>query len=241
MNVKEHYENHLGNFYSWMIGDFDARCKEQEEYFARNCVFPRANKQALDLGAGNGIQSVALASLGFEVKAIDFSSQLTSELKEHAKSRNIDVITCDFTDEKNLSAYAPETIVCMGDTITHLESVDILSQLVKNIYDISAEMALFVISYRDLSKELTDEQRFIPVKADSSRILTCFLEYFPEYVKVTDLLYELENGCWIQKVSSYKKLRLNIDLVRNIFTKNNFSLINMELNRGMNYLIFQKR
>ena len=27
MSVKEHYDNHLGNFYSWMIGDFISKQK----------------------------------------------------------------------------------------------------------------------------------------------------------------------------------------------------------------------
>lgn len=239
MEVKEHYETHLGNFYSWMLGDFKVRQQEQEAYFTRKCVFPKSNKVALDLGAGNGIQSVSLANLGFEVKAIDFNTQLTAQLKAHA-SPHVEIFRADFTDSAILSQFEPELTVCMGDTITHLESVDKLSHLVEDIHNISTPDALFVISYRDLSKELTDEQRFIPVKSDNNRVLTCFLEYFPEYVRVTDLLYENFNGEWVQKVSSYRKLRLSTDTLRNLFAKNNFKLLNLELVRGMNYMIFQK-
>lgn len=239
--IKEHYDNHLASFYSWMLGDFNLRVQEQEDFFKKNSIVPKDNKVALDLGAGNGIQSVALARLGFDVKAIDFSGQLLDELKSNSAGLPIQTIAGDFTDIEILSRFSPSLVTCMGDTITHIGSVDSLTKLIDHVYDISEKDALFVVSYRDLSRELEDTQRFIPVKADDKRILTCFLEYFAGYVRVTDLLYEKEADKWIQKVSSYQKLRLSLDTVRNLFMKNNYSLIDMEMIRGMNYLIFQKR
>jgi hypothetical protein len=56
---------------------------------------------------------------------------------------------------------------------------------------------------------LEDTSRFIPVKSDDYRIMTCFLEYDETRVNVTDLIYEKHNGSWHQKVSSYKKLRMS--------------------------------
>jgi hypothetical protein len=241
MNVKEHYENHLGSFYSWMLGDFEARQAEQEAYFAKNCIFPKSNKIALDLGAGNGIQAVSLAKLGFSVKAIDFTSQLTSEISAHSHHLDIEVITGDFTDSIHYLKFSPELIVCMGDTITHLDSTDHIDLMLKNAYRYSESNAVFIVSFRDLTKELTDEQRFIPVRADENRILTCFLEYFPDYVKVTDILHERHDNQWIQKVSCYQKLRLNTEMLRNLFARNNFHLMDVEMIKGLNYLIFRKK
>jgi hypothetical protein len=53
--VKEHYDNHLGHFYSWMLGDFETRRQEQEDFFNRRGIFPGMTKSAIDLGCGNGI------------------------------------------------------------------------------------------------------------------------------------------------------------------------------------------
>lgn len=241
MNVKEHYDNHLGHFYSWMLGDFKQRQQEQEEFFSRNHIFPKSGKIALDLGAGTGIQSVSLAKLGFEVKALDFNNQLTSELRNHINGLNIEVISCDFTNPSFLARFTPELVVCMGDTISHMESVDKIDLLLKDVYLYSEKNALFIVSFRDLTKELINEQRFIPVKSDSDRILTCFLEFFPDFVNVTDILHERENDAWTQKVSSYRKLRLSTEMLRNLFARNNFHLIEMEIVKGMNYMIFEKK
>jgi len=65
MTAKEHYDNHLANFYEWMIGDFETKEKEQRDFFERNGIKPLQNKIAMDLGSGHGLQSIALALLGF--------------------------------------------------------------------------------------------------------------------------------------------------------------------------------
>lgn len=61
---------------------------------------------------------------------------------------------------------------------------------------------------RDYSNPLEGIERFIPVKSDENKILTCVLDYEDDYVNVTDLLYEKTEGEWNTKVSSYRKVRL---------------------------------
>jgi hypothetical protein len=56
---------------------------------------------------------------------------------------------------------------------------------------------------------LQDDARFILVRSDAHRILTCFLEYADSTVTVHDLLHQREAGSWRLRVSSYQKLRLS--------------------------------
>jgi hypothetical protein len=68
---------------------------------------------------------------------------------------------------------------------------------------------LFIATFRDyVSAPLQADQRFILVRGDEQRLLTCFLEYAAQHVTVHDLLYERKDGRWQQRVSSYRKLRL---------------------------------
>lgn len=66
-----------------------------------------------------------------------------------------------------------------------------------------------VISLRDYSTQLTAEQRFIPVRSDENRNLTCFLEYRESHVTVYDILHERDGSRWNLKVSKYNKLRIS--------------------------------
>jgi 16S rRNA A1518/A1519 N6-dimethyltransferase RsmA/KsgA/DIM1 with predicted DNA glycosylase/AP lyase activity len=110
VTVKEHYNNHLGNFYLWMTGDFAARQKEQTHFFDTYNIKPGSSKVAIDLGAGHGVQSVALAKVGFKVIAIDFSQQLLAELAANSKGLAVEIINGDFRQVKRYSHIQPELI-----------------------------------------------------------------------------------------------------------------------------------
>jgi SAM-dependent methyltransferase len=207
MTVKEHYDNHLGHFYSWMTGDFQTKCNEFRNFLTDNSILPSTNKIAIDLGAGHGLQSIPIAEIGFQVLAVDFNQQLLEELKINAKDLKIKAINDDIKKVEEF-AVNPELIVCCGDTLSHLADK---SEIIKFISDISNSLdskGKVILSFRDYSTKLTGTDRFIPVKSDNSRILTCILDYEEEFVNVTDLLHEKINEVWIQKVSSYKKVRI---------------------------------
>jgi SAM-dependent methyltransferase len=240
MNAKNHYDQHLGNFYSWMVGDFDEKQKEQENFFWRNGIKPVSRKVAFDLGAGNGLQAISLAKLGFAVKAIDFNSQLLNELTSRKINLDIEIINDDILNYLQKSSHHAELIICMGDTITHLESIDQLKSVVQQMSSHLEPGGKIVLSFRDLTKELQGDERFIAVKNDDSRILTCFLEYFPERVMVHDILYEKQGGKWIQKVGSYPKLRLDVALLTDLLQKNDIQLVKSEIINRMIYLIGKK-
>ncbi|MCE1187705.1 MAG: class I SAM-dependent methyltransferase [Ignavibacteria bacterium] len=209
MTVQEHYANHLGNFYSWMLGDFQLQCARQREFFEQQGITPGRAGRAIDLGAGNGIHSIPLAEAGYSVTAVDFNEQLLAELQLHAAGLPIDVVKGDIRDFQQFVTEAPGLVLCCGDTIAHLESMAEIEKLVRDIYTELLPGGVLMLTFRDYSTELTGEARFIPVKQDENRIATCFLEYITEYVIVTDLLWERETTGWQQKVSSYRKVRVS--------------------------------
>jgi 2-polyprenyl-3-methyl-5-hydroxy-6-metoxy-1,4-benzoquinol methylase len=92
MNIKDHYDNHLASFYSWMSGDFTEKQMEQQAFFVTNAVVPNTSKVAIDLGAGHGLQSVSLAKLGFQVHAVDFNEQLLQELKRNCGDLDVGIV-----------------------------------------------------------------------------------------------------------------------------------------------------
>jgi ubiquinone/menaquinone biosynthesis C-methylase UbiE len=240
MTVKEHYDNHLGNFYVWYTGDFDINKDAFRTFCIENDIHPFDSKIAIDLGAGNGIQTIALAELGFQVTAIDFNDQLISELKSRIGDLPVKVYNDDILFVRKYSIPQPQLIICCGDTLTHLGSVAEIRELIKDIYNVLLPNGKIVLTFRDYSNELTDTKRFIPVKSDSQKILTCFIEYFPDKIRVTDLLHEFENERWVQKVSSYYKTRLSMDEALSTLKDSGFKIVVSDLTKGIISLVGQK-
>ena len=236
---QEHYDHHLGHFYDWMVGDFATQQQHQQEFFESNDILPTDHRQALDLGSGHGVQSISLAQLGFTVTALDFNQQLLDQLTARKSTLAIETIQANLLD---FPKYVQEAsvIVCMGDTIAHLDSFEDLQQLMARCYDTLLPGGKLVLSFRDYHVALEGVHRFIPVKSDENRILTCILDYTDERVLVTDQLYEKSGNDWVQKVSTYPKLRITAPLVQEYLTQAGFRLTNHDTLNRMHYLIAEK-
>lgn len=240
MTAKEHYNNHLGMIYSWFSGDFHDNKENFRNFCIKNFVVPFDSMLAIDLGAGNGIQSIPLSELGFTVKAIDFNKTLLSELESNITNCNIEVIEDDILNFKNHVNVNPKLIVCCGDTLAHLSSLSKVEELLSSIYNSLVPSGKLILSFRDYSSDLKDTSRFIPVHSDDGKILTCFLEYYDDYVRVTDILHYLSNGKWLQKVSSYFKVRLTEKLIFEYLKETEFEILYNRIEKGMITLICQK-
>lgn len=215
--VQDHYRNLLAHHYSWMFGlSFDEKVAEQRALL-EPLLSPSPRGLAVDLGCGPGFQSLALAQLGFSpVLALDTSAELLSELEAALRAHAYPNVQTHNADMLSLLDYAhPATaaaIVCMGDTLTHLPSLDAVGQLLSAAATALAPGGLCILTWRDLTHERTGSDRFIPVHADENRVMTCFLEYTsPTTVQVHDLIYTrspTRPSDWTLEKSSYPRLRL---------------------------------
>ena len=240
MTVQKHYDHHLGNFYSWMTGDFAAGKKKFAECLSENKIVPDSTKMALDLGAGHGVQSAAMAEAGYTVTAVDFSEPLLRELDLNTMGMSVHIVRDDIRSVRRFEKQKPELIVCWGYTLTHLDNKEEVRRFISDISEILQPGGKFLLSFRDYSAELTGDKRFIPVRSDDTRILTCFLEYDHDYVRVTDLLHEKTDHGWQQKVSSYSKVRIPSSLVIEFLEESGINIIENRIIQGMITLISQK-
>lgn len=240
--VREHYENLLADLYGWMSGEREAVFERNAEFFKSQKIVPQTTKFAVDLGAGNGFQTIPLARSGFSVSAVDLSVKLLRELKNQAGNLDVQIIEDDLLNFPSYCSTEPELIVCMGDTLTHLESSEKVSELIEKVSENLFVGGKFILSFRDyVSFELRGNQRFIPVRSDEEKIFTCFLEYEAETICVHDLLYTRREGEWEFQLSSYRKLRLDPNWIKNKLEQANLEIISESSNSGMIYLIAQKQ
>jgi len=196
--------------------------------------------QAVDLGAGFGMHSIPLARRGCAVLAIDTSSYLLEELKGHAGTLPITVVEDDLLAFQRYLNVPADVILCMGDTLTHLPDRASALKLFARAAESLRPGGTFISTFRDYTSASVGNGRFIPVKSDADRILTCFLEYAADHVDVHDLLHERNGDSWQLKVSTYRKLRLHPEWISASLHERGFSLRSEPGPSGMIRLIATK-
>src|SRR5690606_35313783 len=138
-------------FYSWMVGEFQQKQGEQQDFFTTANINPFKSRIAFDLGCGHGLQSISLAKLGFQIHAVDFNSQLLDELDRHKGDLNITIHNSEIMEFLISSDSSADVIACMGDTITHFENIESVEQLISKSYERLEEGGWLVLSFRDLT------------------------------------------------------------------------------------------
>ncbi len=240
-SVKEHYDNLLAPYYSWICGGSDLKIEENRNFFRRHGIRPVSSGVAMDLGAGSGFQSIPLAEAGFSVIALDTNRQLLAELKENAK--DLPIVTVRDT-MLNFIEHSPAEIdisVCMGDTLAHLQSLEEVQQLLENIYSELTRNGNLILTFRDMTHEISGLDRFIPVRSDPNRIFTCFLEYEAQHVLVHDIVYEKLKDRWEMKKSAFRKLRIAPQWVSDILVMLGFKVATFDIHMGIVTIVARRQ
>jgi SAM-dependent methyltransferase len=206
--VTDHYEKLLASVYAWMSGSAEAALEAGRSELDELALQLPAGALVVDLGAGFGMHAVPLAREGMRVVAVDTSTSLLRELDRLAQGLPIETVADDLLSFRSHVKEKAAAVFCMGDTLTHLPEHHLVDFLVQEVHEALAPGGCFVLSFRDFTEPLKDEARFIPVRSDERRILTCFLEYEEDTVVVHDILHERAGDAWETLVSSYRKLRL---------------------------------
>jgi ubiquinone/menaquinone biosynthesis C-methylase UbiE len=238
--VSEHYDKVLSDVYSWMFGGFDIAVQRNAEFIIKHNLRPEGSGIAIDLGSGCGFQSIPLAKAGYSVTAIDIDAKLLNELRSNCGELQINTIKDDLINFDKITQKGVELIVCMTDTIVHLESKDKVLSLFDKVFVALESKGKFILTFRDLTKKLNELDRFLPVKSDENLIFTCFLEYETEAVKVHDLVYKKSLGKWKFFKSFYRKLRLSKDWVDKKLLDSGFTEIDSKVEEGFITIIAVK-
>ncbi len=240
--VLRHYDEVLGAVYSWSVGSLEARVAASEALFRSMLGAGREGGRArrvLDLGCGTGIQSLALGRLGFMVTGIDFSETMLREYRERTAPFGTEVVCADLA---TFSVAGPfDAAVCLGDTVSHLPSWAAVDAMLRNVASSLAPGSGFVLATRDHTRVYEGDARFLLVRADAERSLTCFLEDAGEHVRVTDLLHERGETGTRMTAHSYLKLRVSPDRLTEHMARAELDVVSCEEWSGVHVLFARRR
>ncbi|KAJ3164197.1 hypothetical protein HDU88_005509 [Geranomyces variabilis] len=215
---------------------------------------------AVDLGCGPGFQTIPLLEAGFRVLAVDASKGMLDELDAERVALNIDptLITAVQDDMLNFRASVADgtaaTVVCMGDSPTHLASLQEVKQMIDDAFAALAPGGgTLMLQFRDLTRPLEGTDRFVPVRSDNMTVFTCFLEWESEQeaktavepdgsgrrVKVHDLVHVKKgNSTWELCKSWYHKLAMSTGWVAQALKDAGFAQVRVaEPEHGMQLVI----
>jgi SAM-dependent methyltransferase len=205
----EHYERLLGPIYAWSLGDpasVDAAAAQELDTLGVRPTAP--GSLAVDLGCGHGVYLRQLASRGFRVLGLDSDATLLQEAKSPDQPA-IEVRRADLRSPSGLTFGAADWVFCLGDTLTHLETHEQVSELVSAVAARLQPGGIFVSTFRDYTaRTLVGESRFIPVRFAEDRLMTCFVEDAGDHVRVHDIVHAYGQSGWSLQVGAYEKLKL---------------------------------
>jgi SAM-dependent methyltransferase len=171
----------------------------------------------LDLGTGAGYHARVLASRGFTVTAVDTSETLLKELAEVCAGLPVKALHTDLLDETKFSELAPFVLIlCVGDTLAHLSSMQDVDKLIRMTARLLAPGGALLLQFREQPKDLSPQDCVIKMRAERDRIMQCVLHFEPDRVWVTDVVHEWNGQAWLTTKSTYPKLRLSSDAVLGI-------------------------
>lgn len=236
-----HYDALLSSLYLWISGGMEENVRKNSRFFSAHDITPSGNRTAVDLGAGCGYGSLALAGAGFSVTAVDFCEPMLAILRQNAGNLPIITLRADILDFPSWSGHSPRVITCLGDTITHLADMESVSSLLVQCSRELAAGGRLIISFRDYSGEPVGSVTIMPVRRNETRIFICRLLHGTSHVMVTDILYTRKAGSWKRIAGSYMKLIIPPDAFRAVLAGIGFLIESEEMTDGFFSIIARKK
>jgi 2-polyprenyl-3-methyl-5-hydroxy-6-metoxy-1,4-benzoquinol methylase len=182
------------------------RCLSSARELLDFAPLPTSGGMALDLGCGAGFHARALAERGMSVVAVDSSTDLLAELRDVCAGLDVEAISGDLTDLEALERRGPfSAILCVGDTLTHLETHDAVNRLVDAAARRLAPDGVLVFEFREQPQTMSANDSVFTVRSDRDRIMQCVLHFEPDRVWVTDVVHEWDGQAWQTIKSTYPK------------------------------------
>ena len=194
-----------------LMTDFSARLSSEEPVF-RHLIAKYKIRTVLDAGAGTGLYSLILARLGVRVTVVDVSGAMLQQLARNAEMLGAHVETIKSSLE-NLSVAAPGTtdaIVCLGNTISHVQGDDDLRRVLANFSWILRPDGTLLIQLLNYEKILHDAVRLQNIRERNGTIFIRYYDLEPGFIRFNILKLSPRKGYSHQSVNLRPLVRADL-------------------------------
>ena len=104
-------------------------------------------KRILDIGCGTGTYTIPLAQLGYQMVALDYDQSMVDKLRGKADAFDLQIesFARDMMGLDDLIEDAYDGILCIGNTLPHLEDMDQVEAFLKIVHKKLDENGAFII------------------------------------------------------------------------------------------------
>jgi glycine/sarcosine N-methyltransferase len=119
----------------------------------------------LDIAAGTGNQAILLAKKGYDITAIDSSEEMISKMEEKADEEQVSLQCVNLAMEKiqELAITAYDSIICIGNSIVHLNSIEDIRQMITDIYKLLESDGTFIVQIVNYDRILEQQIKELPL------------------------------------------------------------------------------
>lgn len=125
----------------------------------------KENGKVLDLASGTGNYSIALAKEGYNVAAVDLDEEMVNhvEAKNRAEGTNVKPYVMDMKKIDSLGENTYDGIVCIGNSLVHLNSTDEIKEVLNKMYNILSDDGVVILQIVNYDRILKYDVKELPL------------------------------------------------------------------------------
>ncbi|QGU96312.1 methyltransferase domain-containing protein [Clostridium bovifaecis] len=190
-------------------------------------------KRILDLAAGTGNYSIALAKEGYDVVAIDLDSEMVRKIKEKARGKEVKIraISMDMKEVDKIEDKF-DLIFCIGNSLVHLDSKEEIEEVISKLYNLLNKDGVLIIQIINYDRIIEKNIKGLPTIDRSEKGIRFVRDYEEKDGKIlfkTKLIIKSGEEVYENCVPLYPLLSRDLD---NILRTSGFSSI--EIYGGFN-------
>ncbi|SHK12037.1 class I SAM-dependent methyltransferase [Paramaledivibacter caminithermalis] len=121
-------------------------------------------KKILDLAAGTGNYSISLSKLGYNVIAVDLDGEMIKkiETKNRKEKTNVIAFKLDMKDIDRLKDYKFDGIICIGNSLVHLDSAKEIKDVLGKMYSLLNQNGVVILQIVNYDRILRYDIKELP-------------------------------------------------------------------------------
>lgn len=205
---------------------------QRELPFLTALIKDKKSARILDLACGSGRHAVALVQERNEVIGLDLSPQMIAAATRYAEKHEVKVQfhTADIQDVKTTVTGHFDLILCLGNSLALLPSINALKTTLSGIQSLLPEDGYFVSQVLNFEEMRSTKFRFFPLKSGSTAagnevIFARFFEPFPDTETATLVFtgFIKTETDWKTKTHTQPVLQLTHRLLKQLLSTTGFT------------------